>query len=115
VCSGLAALPAHPPRHVLDHLLTNTRRNRPSALKHASPGRLAALLTSLRRLRHTPDFGFLHSFAQGVRFHLSSIQPQVTVQVHICMQDVSVSGSGRTAAGDCIGSCVKGVRPYGFL
>jgi len=73
---ALSALPSRSSDALLRHVLRFTRLNRPTALRHTSPYRLCALAVGLRNLRHKPDFGFLHSFAQGVRFHWTSFQPR---------------------------------------
>lgn len=77
---ALAALPSAPPQELMQRVLRYTRLSKPSALRHSSPKRLAALVVGLRNMGHKPDFGFMHSFAQGARFHWSSFDPRVRAQ-----------------------------------
>ncbi len=79
---ALSGLPQAPSEELLASVLLHTRRNRPTAMRHMSPRRLARLITALRLLRYRPDFGFCHAYAQAVRIHYHSMAAQVRTHTH---------------------------------
>ena len=79
---ALAGLPLPPPQSLIISLLHKMRKDEPSALSHTSPRRLASLAQSFRSLNFKPDFGFLHCYAQAVRFYWNSFEPWVS---HTCV------------------------------
>mmetsp|Transcript_9260 Transcript_9260/g.24945 ORF Transcript_9260/g.24945 Transcript_9260/m.24945 type:complete len:703 (-) Transcript_9260:7-2115(-) len=72
---AMSGLPLPPPQSLVCTLLTRMRKNRPNAIRHASPRRLANLALSFRAIGYKPDFGFLHLYAQAVRFYWSNFEP----------------------------------------
>lgn len=91
---ALSGLPLQPPQTLLCSLLVGMRKNRPNALRHASTRRLATLALSFRSMGFKPDFGFLHLYAQAVRFFWSNFEPWVGVsaQKHMHLQLLSAAG-----------------------
>ncbi|KAG1674387.1 hypothetical protein FOA52_012913 [Chlamydomonas sp. UWO 241] len=79
-CDVLAALAASPQlsRAVandffISQILKATRMHN---ARNVSPTRVASILRSLQRLRHRPDFGFLHNFTQVARTMWTGFTPQ---------------------------------------
>lgn len=75
---ALAGLPIPPPQSLVVKLLMRMRKDKPSALVHASPRRLANLAQSFRTMDFKPSFGFLHCYAQAVRYYWASFEPWVS-------------------------------------